>query len=92
MISPDQIQEHAAHAYAGVREYRIFGPPGTGKTTNLSRQVRRGPERFGPPSPASRRRQPPNSAAAIFLSGRTALEPCTLTLDPLRILKPPEWF
>ena len=47
MLQPDQIQEHAARADAEVREYRIFGPPGTGKTTNLSRQVRRAAERFG---------------------------------------------
>jgi superfamily I DNA/RNA helicase len=47
MLQPDEIQEHAAHADAEVREYRIFGPPGTGKTTNLSRQVRRAAERFG---------------------------------------------
>jgi superfamily I DNA/RNA helicase len=28
-------------------EYRIFGPPGTGKTTNVTTQVRRAVERFG---------------------------------------------
>lgn len=29
-------------------EYRIFGPPGAGKTTNLTRQIRRAVEKFGP--------------------------------------------
>jgi len=35
---------------ASTSEYRIFGPPGTGKTTNLSRQIRRAAERYGPES------------------------------------------
>lgn len=38
-------QDHSVTA-----EYRIFGPPGAGKTTNLTRQIRRAVERFGPDS------------------------------------------
>jgi DNA helicase-2/ATP-dependent DNA helicase PcrA len=30
-----------------TREYRIFGPPGTGKTTNQARQVRRAVDKYG---------------------------------------------
>lgn len=33
------------HSVTG--EYRIFGPPGTGKTTNITRQIRRAVQRFG---------------------------------------------
>lgn len=33
--------------HSETSEYRIFGPPGTGKTTNLSRQIRRAVERSG---------------------------------------------
>ncbi|HYP14125.1 MAG TPA: hypothetical protein VEQ63_09390 [Bryobacteraceae bacterium] len=31
-------------------EYRIFGRPGTGKTTNLARQIHRTVQPFGPES------------------------------------------
>ena len=36
-------QDHAV-----TSEYRIFGPPGTGKTTNVTRQIRRAVDRYGP--------------------------------------------
>ena len=36
------LQDHSVTA-----EYRIFGPPGTGKTTNLTRQIQRAVDRFG---------------------------------------------
>jgi superfamily I DNA/RNA helicase len=36
------LRDHSVTA-----EYRIFGPPGTGKTTNLARQIRRAVDRFG---------------------------------------------
>ncbi len=51
------VREHEAalesigeRDHAETAEYRIFGPPGAGKTTNLSRQIRRAVERFGPDS------------------------------------------
>jgi len=36
--------------HSTTSEYRIFGPPGAGKTTSLTRQIRRAVERFGPDS------------------------------------------
>jgi len=36
------LRDHSVTA-----EYRIFGPPGTGKTTNLTRQIWRAVDRFG---------------------------------------------
>ncbi len=50
MIHPDQIQEVAEAGAAETREFRIFGPPGTGKTTSLTRQIRRAVDRYGPQS------------------------------------------
>ena len=31
----------------GCKEFRVFGPPGTGKTTWLVKQVRRAAEKYG---------------------------------------------
>lgn len=45
--SADQIHDIAEAAPEDAREFKIFGPPGTGKTTNLSRQIRRAADRFG---------------------------------------------
>jgi len=42
--TPDQIGERDHHETA---EYRIFGPPGCGKTTSLTRQISRAAARFG---------------------------------------------
>jgi DNA helicase-2/ATP-dependent DNA helicase PcrA len=44
------LQDIGSRNHSITSEYRIWGPPGTGKTTNLSRQIRRAVERFGPDS------------------------------------------
>jgi ATP-dependent DNA helicase UvrD/PcrA len=43
MLDPDEITPHEE-----TREFRYFGPPGTGKTTTLTRQVKRAVDRYGP--------------------------------------------
>jgi DNA helicase-2/ATP-dependent DNA helicase PcrA len=64
-------QDHSVTA-----EYRIFGPPGAGKTTNLTRQIRRAVERFGPDSVLITSF---SRAAAAELAGRD------LPVDPDRV-------
>lgn len=48
----DRIHETAERKAGGeaTREFRIFGAPGTGKTTNIARQIRRAVDRYGPES------------------------------------------
>jgi DNA helicase-2/ATP-dependent DNA helicase PcrA len=44
------LEQIGERDHSVTSEYRIFGPPGTGKTTNLSRQIRRAVDRYGPGS------------------------------------------
>lgn len=41
------LEEIGRRDHAVTSEYRIFGPPGTGKTTNLTRQIHRAVNRYG---------------------------------------------
>src|SRR5579885_1884867 len=49
MPDVDQIHDIAEKQPSAdaTREFRIFGPPGTGKTTSLTRQIRRAVDRYG---------------------------------------------
>jgi DNA helicase-2/ATP-dependent DNA helicase PcrA len=70
------VEEIGQRDHSVTSEYRIFGPPGTGKTTNLTRQIRRAVDRYGP---ASVLVTSFSRAAAAELAGRD------LPIDPDRI-------
>ncbi|MBK9170714.1 MAG: ATP-dependent helicase [Bryobacterales bacterium] len=44
------LNEVGTKDHSVTSEYRVFGPPGTGKTTAISRQIQRAVDRFGPES------------------------------------------
>lgn len=43
----ERLDGIGARDHSSSAEYRIFGPPGTGKTTNVTRQIQRAVDRFG---------------------------------------------
>jgi DNA helicase II / ATP-dependent DNA helicase PcrA len=47
-VSIENLNAIGQRDHSVTREYRIFGPPGTGKTTNVARQIERAIGRFGP--------------------------------------------
>jgi DNA helicase-2/ATP-dependent DNA helicase PcrA len=51
-MAPNTVEELTVDGMANAddehgNEWRMFGPPGTGKTTSLSKQIRRAVERYG---------------------------------------------
>ena len=46
----ERLDDLGSRDHSITAEYRIFGPPGTGKTTELAFQVQRAVDRFGPDS------------------------------------------
>jgi DNA helicase-2/ATP-dependent DNA helicase PcrA len=70
------LDEIGQRDHSVTSEYRIFGPPGTGKTTNLTHQIRRAVDRYGA---ASVLVTSFSRAAAAELTGRD------LPIDPDRI-------
>jgi ATP-dependent DNA helicase UvrD/PcrA len=65
------VQDHSA-----TSEYRIVGPPGTGKTTNTGRQVERAVQKYGPGSVL---------VTSFSRAAAAELANCDLTVNPDRI-------
>ena len=72
----ERLERIGLRDHSVTAEYRIFGPPGTGKTTNLTRQIRHAVDRFGDSSVLVTSF---SKATAAELIGRDTL-PSTLTV------------